>query len=307
MAKDRLDFPTGFNSNAKKAEKANGTGRRYRAGTERDVSMDYSTNIGTDHQSPRLALSRTLSSRENVSADKFRRHQQAAQSPRYRKPSRNSNLSNSCSQVLAIPADGQFHLKTKTTPTSISSSQPRYQIPLSSKQKHSKNSSSEPKSILKNSPRRRSSSSGSITMSEDSSAQVSSQCTILRSTSSPIPSPPSSSTSLPLALTNRSTDFFQLPVTSFSTSWRGGEGSQESLSRLQLFYTRSMSERFDRGSVFTPDLVSPSQDSEEEILSRCSYRLGPRFRRSSEPSGNKKVTFHDQTVTIGEAFHSLKL
>ncbi|GFR76258.1 hypothetical protein ElyMa_005796200 [Elysia marginata] len=206
--------------------------------------------------------------------------------------------------VSQIDSRSQLKTKTSSTFSSVFLTHPKYDVSMSLHQGQNETGNLEPKSILKNSPRRRDSTTSSvlcsITPEENASAQVLTPTTTNHAT---LPKALSGSTSLSASSSctspvgNAAAASFQLGAPStLLASPSGRRASQELLSRLRLCYSRSISER--PGQVTSCPVARTDQchDSEGEILSRCSYKLGPHVRRASEPSGSKRVTFHDQTM-----------
>ncbi|KAK3776612.1 hypothetical protein RRG08_063316 [Elysia crispata] len=292
MAKDRFDNPKGFNKYYDIAAKATDFGNRHDGAKRiaKDGSTSVSPNKRIHRSNPPLIPSKTADGKDRIHTVKTTLWEDSRFSGNEKSP---PALSHRQTPPPTSYTNSHFSKKTQTKSTSTSSSfsRPKYPVSLSLKQKHN-DESPEPKSILKNSPRRRS----SIASDDDGLALVLKQTTIQDLSSSSVAASPAVTTTPVTALSPQSD-----PAGLLSSS-------HDLLSRLRICYTRSISERPIQANLYTADKVShrERQGREEEILSRCSYRLSPRHRRSSEPSATKRVTFYDQAVRTGDGIHPPK-
>ncbi|GFO04901.1 hypothetical protein PoB_003140600 [Plakobranchus ocellatus] len=164
--------------------------------------------------------------------------------------------------------------------------------PLSLQQKN-KTSIPEPKSILKNSPRRR----DIINLDERSTGQVVNGFSVTQIQTSPV-KPPLASFPSSSSVSSRNTDTFHQvsdtegPFPSIIDGNTEKEDPSTILIQRHQCYSQAISKRVPRPRQPQNSMVSMPQ-SDSEILSRCSYRLGVAPISSAKSPVSKKVQFHD--------------
>ncbi|RUS80277.1 hypothetical protein EGW08_011961 [Elysia chlorotica] len=308
MAKDRLNKPPEFYKYYDIATKAT-----YREntldGAKRAAGVgksSVSTKRKMDGMTPRFSPPPSVSGKERAHRDKAAVCEESRSSA-HTASSKSSSSSHRYVAPLTSLTHSHFPRKTKTKSTLTPSSSVS-QAKLPPKHTHSKTSSHEPKSILKNSPRRRLSTTSDDDVLFRASKQT--QTTMQYPPSCPLRLSPTSSSALTWpaeiagAAPTNSTQPSESDLSDVMPCLRGEDISHDLYSRLRICYARSISERpVKPADPHTAAAASQCQDksrqdTDKDILSRCSYRLAARPRRASEPSVSKRVTFHDQAPRL---------